>query len=167
MNNLGLSSCWILIVLVFVLITSAHHEISSTSKFINIQLSIMEVLYLNERRQYQEHMSHDDALSSVIELEHFYTLIKNNANATFSPSAMVDKAWHQHILHTEMYNMFSRQHFGVELLHHIPFWSGNVEEVEQISNTEGESSAEITYNMLVSIFGLNNVNATIWFTNED
>jgi hypothetical protein len=128
---------------------------------------MMEVLYLSERLQYHEHMSDDDALNTIIELEHFYTLIKSNANATFAPSTMVDKAWHQHILHTQVYSMFSRQHFGTEVLHHLPFWSGNIGEVAQISSAEGESSAEITYNRLVSMFGLNNINSTVWLLNED
>ena len=167
MDKLGLVCCSLLIVPLLVLITSAHDEISSTSKLINLQLSMTEVLYLNERLQYREHMSGDDAINTIIELEHFYTLMKNNANASFSPSAMVDTAWHQHILHTQMYSMFSRQHFGIEVLHHLPFWSGNVEEVMQISSTEGESSAEITYNRLVSMFGLHNINSTVWLIDED
>lgn len=155
-----MSKFWILIVHIFALI------ISSTSNFIDVQLSTTEIEYLSERLQYEEHMSSDDAINTIIELEHFYTLTKNNPNDVFSPSTMVDKAWHQHILHTQMYNMFSRKHFDREVFHHVPVWSGNTEEIKQISSIDGEFSSDITFNRLVSMFGSNNVNSTIWMVIE-
>lgn len=140
---------------------------ASATKLINIELSTTEVLYLNERLQHQEHMNDEDALNTIIELEHFYTLIKNTVNGTFAPSTMVDKAWHQHILHTKMYNMFSRQQFGVEVLHHVPFWSGNKEEMMHASAVAEELGPEVTYGRLVLLLGPRNVNATIWLTDEE
>ena len=69
-------------------------------------------------------MSPKDALNTIIELEYFYTLIKNKYDDVWIPSAMVDKAWHHHILHIQMYNIFSGKHFGKEILHHTPFLRG-------------------------------------------
>ena len=166
MDKLGGSWCWIFIVIVFISIASADDDISSTSVLNKVQLSDTEARYLNERLQTKEHMSLDDALNTIIELEHFYTLFKNT-DIMYSPSSMVDKAWHQHILHTTMYNTFSRQHFGIEFLHHLPFWSGNMEEVEKMQGIDGEIDLAATYNILVSMFGLENVNATVWLIDED
>lgn len=155
-----MSKFWILIVYILVSI------ILSTANFIDVQLSTTEIQYLNERLQYEEHMSSDDAINTIIELEHFYTLMKNNPNDVFSPSTIVDKAWHQHILHTQMYNMFSRKHFGREIFHHVPVWSGNMDEIKQISSIDGEFGSKITFHRLVTMFGLNNVNSTIWMLIE-
>jgi hypothetical protein len=166
MGKFGRSGCWIFIVIVFISIASAHDGISSTSELNKVQLSDTEAGYLNERLQTKEHMSLDDALNTIIELEHFYTLLKNT-DIMYPPSSMVDKAWHQHILHTTMYNNFSREHFGIEFLHHLPFWSGNMEEVEKMQGTDGELGPAATYNILVSMFGLKNVNATVWLMDED
>jgi hypothetical protein len=153
-------------VIVFILIASARDDIPSTSVLNKVQLSDTEAHYLNERLQTKEHMSLDDALNTIIELKHFYSLTKNT-DIKYSPSPMVDKAWHQHILHTTMYNKFSRQHFGIEFLHHLPFWSGNMEEVEKMQDIDGEKGPAATYNILVSMFGLKNVNATVWLMDED
>ena len=71
-----------------------------------VQLSDTEVLYLNERLQIKEYMSREDALNTIIELKHFYTLVKNNYGGMWESLAMVDKAWLYHILNTEMYNTF-------------------------------------------------------------
>ncbi|CAF3817360.1 unnamed protein product [Rotaria sp. Silwood1] len=77
-------------------------------------------------------MSPEDALNSILELENYYTGLKNNING--SPSEMIDKAWHAHILHTKMYFRFSQAAFG-KYLHHIPFWSGNREWAAQLDNS--------------------------------
>ena len=167
MGKLGLGRFSILFVLLLVSITSTDDQISTAPKLPIVELSSTEVHYLNERLQDEEHMGRDDAMNTIIELEHSYTLIKMNDKGTFSPSAMVDKAWHQHILHTQMYNTFSRRHFSIEFLRHVPFWSGNDEEMEQISTSEGDSSAVISYNKLVSVFGLTNINSTVWLLRED
>jgi hypothetical protein len=122
MNNFGCGWCWIFIRIVFFSIASTDDEISSTSVLDEVQLSNTELSYLGERLQLKGRMSFDDALNTIIELKHFYTLLKNDNSPLYSPSLMVDKAWHQHILHTKMYNNFSCQHFGIEFLHHVPFW---------------------------------------------
>jgi len=63
-------------------------------------------------------MNREDALNSIIELENYYTGLKNKLQG--SPSEMVDKAWHAHILNTPMYFDFSETKFG-KYLHHSPF----------------------------------------------
>ncbi len=149
---------WTFTVIVFLSITSALNE---------VQLSNTEVLYLNECLQTKDYMSREDALNTIIELEHFYTLAKNNYEGKWVPSVMVDKAWHHHILNTEMYSTFSRQHFGMEILHHVPLWSGNSQNLAKISDAEEEDSSIESYNTLVSMFGLENINKTVWFISED
>jgi hypothetical protein len=143
--------------------TSAHDEVLLSA----VQLSDTEVLYLNECLQSKEYMTREDSLNTIIELEHFYTLIKMNFDGKQVPSAMVDKAWHHHILNTQMYNTFSREHFGIEILHHVPFWSGNSENPEKISSVDEEQELIQQYNTIVSMFGSENVNKTVWFLNED
>ncbi|CAM2711201.1 unnamed protein product [Rotaria socialis] len=59
----------------------AHDEISLTNK---------------------EYMSREDGLDATSELEHFYTSVKNHYSGDWVPSAMVDKAWHHHILNIQM-----------------------------------------------------------------
>jgi hypothetical protein len=143
--------------------TSANDEVLLNL----VQLSDVEVFYLNECLQNKEYMTREDSLNTIIELEHFYTLIKMNFDGNQVPSAMVDKAWHHHILNTQMYNTFSRQHFGMEIVHHVPFWSGNTENMEKISSVDEEQEFLKQYNTIVSMFGEENVNKTVWFTNED
>jgi hypothetical protein len=141
-----------------------HVEMSSMP--VTIKLSDIEVRYLTERLQKHEYMCDYDAKNTITELEHFYTVLKNKVGA-YEPSAMVDKAWHHHILNTKMYSIFSRRHFGLEILHHVPFWSGNEKEVAEQSNTNKEFDFIDTYNTLVSMFGSENVNETVWFMIED
>jgi hypothetical protein len=143
--------------------TSANDEVLLNL----VQLSDTEVLYLNECLQNKEYMTREDSLNTIIELEHFYTLMKMNFDGNWVPSAMVDKAWHHHILNTQMYNTFSRQHFGMEIVHHVPFWSGNRENMEKISSVDEEQQLIKQYNTIVSMFGEENVNKTVWFINED
>jgi len=166
MDKLGRGWCWIFLVIVFVSIASADDEIPSTETLDEIQLSTVELQYLNERLQTKDHMSLDDAMNTIIELEHFYTLMKYDEAGHYSPSYMVDKAWHQHILHTRMYQNFSRQYFGVDILHHLPFWSGNIEEVKKAQGDQ-EVEKDATYNKLISLFGPKNINATVWLLEEE
>ncbi|CAF3960911.1 unnamed protein product, partial [Rotaria sp. Silwood1] len=111
-----------------------------------------DLLYLNERLQLHEHMSPEDALNSILELENYYTGLKNNING--SPSEMIDKAWHAHILHTKMYFRFSQAAFG-KYLHHIPFWSGNREWAAQLDNS-------IPMFERLNALGIENMNETVW-----
>ncbi|CAF2943687.1 unnamed protein product [Rotaria sp. Silwood2] len=111
-----------------------------------------DLLYLNERLQLHEHMSREDALNSILELENYYTGLKNNLNG--SPSEMVDKAWHAHILNTKMYFRFSQAAFG-RYLHHLPFWSGNTEEAAQFYDA-------ISMFKRLNALGVENMNETVW-----
>src|SRR5579871_6606815 len=96
------SLCWTLIKIVFISSASAHKEILPIPIINEIQLSNTEALYLNECLQGKEHMSYEDTINTIIELEHFYTLIRNSDYSMYLPSLMVDKAWHHHILNTKM-----------------------------------------------------------------
>ncbi|CAF1435437.1 unnamed protein product [Rotaria sordida] len=111
-----------------------------------------DLLYLNERLQIHEHMSREDALNSILELENYYTGVKNKLRG--SPSEMVDKAWHAHILNTKMYFRFSETEFG-RYLHHLPFWSGNVEEAARFDD-------DIPMFGKLNALGIENMNETVW-----
>ena len=163
----GRSWFYLFVLVISILIPSAYTGIPATLPWSRVQLSSMEIAYLSERLQTKEQMSLDDAVNTVIELENFYTLLKIDGDRMYSPSLMVDKAWHQHILHTKMYHAFSRRHFNIECLHHLPFWSGNAEEVDGLLSDPEESGSTFTYSSLVAIFGADHVNQTVWFTNED
>jgi hypothetical protein len=46
----------------------------------------------------------DDAQNILIELEHFYTGLKSSyIGIKNGPTSLVDRAWHWHILNTQMY----------------------------------------------------------------
>jgi len=124
----------------------------STLCFNIVTLPDNDLMYLNERLQLHEHMSQEDAVNSIIELENFYTGLRNNLNG--SPSEMIDKAWHAHILNTQMYFHFSESVFG-RYLHHIPFWSGNREETEKIAD-------DLSMFEKLKAFGITNMNETVW-----
>ncbi|CAF2689039.1 unnamed protein product [Rotaria sp. Silwood2] len=66
-----------------------------------------------------------------------------------------------------MYNTFSRQHFGREIVHHVPFWSGNIADIEETWGVDGEPAPLETYNTIVVMLGFENVNKTVWLMNED
>ncbi|CAF0778340.1 unnamed protein product [Adineta ricciae] len=129
-----------------------HLFIFCSSAFDIVQLADEDLRYLNERLQLHDHMSREDALNSIIELEHFYTGLKNDLNG--SPSEMVDKAWHAHILNTKMYFRFSELNFG-RYLHHLPFWSGNQDEAEELNE-------DISMLDKLKILGIQNMNETVW-----
>ncbi|CAF1357035.1 unnamed protein product [Adineta steineri] len=97
-------------------------------------------------------MSPEDALNSILELENYYTGLKNNING--SPSEMVDKAWHAHILNTKMYFRFSEAAFG-RYFHHVPFWSGNMEMEAQFDNSMSMFER-------LNALGVENMNETVW-----
>ncbi|CAF1474125.1 unnamed protein product [Rotaria sordida] len=109
-------------------------------------------MYLNERLQLHEHMNKEDALNSIIELENFYTGLKSKLRG--SPSEMVDKAWHAHILNTPMYFRFSETMFG-KYLHHLPFWSGNREQAAELVD-------DIPMFEKLKALGIENMNETVW-----
>jgi len=48
-------------------------------------------------------------MNTIAELAHYYTALKHSINV--SPSAMVYKAWHAHILNTPMYMEFTKAEF--------------------------------------------------------
>ncbi|CAF1462748.1 unnamed protein product [Didymodactylos carnosus] len=78
-----------------------------------------------------------------------------------SPSEMVDKAWHAHILNTRMYFKFSEAMFGT-YLHHVPFWSDNIEEQMAYSDSE------VPMYVKLKELGIQDLNETVWtyITNE-
>lgn len=158
---------WYQIFITFMLISTVVNESENVSNkdFIEVTLSDIELQYLNDRLSTKEYMCDYDVKNTIIELQHFYTVIKNN-DGMFQPSAMVDKAWHHHILNTRMYRTFSRQNFGLEILHHVPFWNSNEEEVAEYSNEIEQFTPMDTYNTIVSIFGEENVNKTVWYLSE-
>ena len=112
------------------------------------------IRYLNERLQTKEEMSVEDALNTIVELENFYTAVKNGVNG--EPSEMIDKAWHAHILNTPMYFNFCKAIFG-KYLHHLPFWSGNIMSVDTVL----VSSARLVYERLEQL-GIQSINETVW-----
>ncbi|CAF3644943.1 unnamed protein product [Rotaria sordida] len=109
-----------------------------------------DLIYINERLQLKVHMNREDALNSIIELENYYTGLKNNLHG--SPSEMVDEAWHAHILNTPMYFRFSTAEFG-SYLHHIPFWSGNRKQTGQLND-------DISMLEKLKKLGIQNINET-------
>jgi hypothetical protein len=113
-----------------------------------------DIQYLNERLQMKEYMSAEDALNTIAELENFYTAIKLGIKG--EPSQMIDKAWHAHILNTPMYFKFSEMTFS-KYLHHIPFWSGNIQSVD----ANPVSSATSIYERLEQR-GIQYMNKTVW-----
>ena len=167
MDTLGNHWHWVLTILIYILHVSEHFEVALTSVISEVKLSNIEIRYLTERLKKHEHMGDDDIRYTIVELEHFYTILKNK-DGIYEPSVMVDKAWHHHILNTKMYNIFSRRHFGVEILHHTPFWSEYDQEIEEESFDPVEEFDCIeTYDTLVSMFGSENVNQTVWFITEN
>lgn len=153
-------------IFIFICIMINHIEMVSTSDISQVKLSDLEVRYLTERLKKHENMCDYDIRYTIIELEHFYTAVKNSNNM-YEPSAMMDKAWHHHILNTKMYRIFSRRHFAIEILHHIPFWSGVDEQIENLSDGNQVLDSIETYHTLVSIFGSENINKTVWFMKEN
>ena len=166
MDQCGCNWHWAFVMFVVISIMAGHIETSSTPVINPIKLSDTEVRYLTERLKKHERMCDHDIRYTIAELEHFYTVVKNT-DGMYGPSPIVDKAWHHHILNTKMYNMFSRRHFGIELLHHEPFWSGNEEETEEVLEATDGFSPMSTYDILVTMFGAENVNKTVWLMNED
>jgi hypothetical protein len=140
----------VFVVIIFVLFI--YSLIFSAFCFDIVKLSDEDLKYLNERLQLHEHMNREDALNSIIELENFYTGLKNNLNG--SPSEMVDKAWHAHILNTKMYFQFSETNYG-KYLHHLPFWSGNQGEAEQVVD-------DIPMFEKLKLLGIQNMNESVW-----
>ncbi|CAF1144430.1 unnamed protein product [Rotaria magnacalcarata] len=117
--------------------------------FENVTIPSRDTQYIIERLEKHEHMTHEEALSCVEELAHYYYAIKHGKNG--SPSAMVDKAWHAHILNTSMYMDFTKAELG-RFVHHVPYWSGH-----QSDGTEDD-----IYEYLVTQLGADRVNAAIW-----
>ncbi|CAF3802506.1 unnamed protein product [Rotaria sordida] len=103
-------------------------------------------------------MSDTDALNTIIELENYYTGVKNDLIG--EPSEMVDKAWHAHILNTPMYFNFCESNFGY-YLHHIPYWTGGSEDQETQAIV---SSLEFQIPMYTKLknLGLQHLNETVW-----
>ncbi|CAF2438400.1 unnamed protein product [Rotaria sp. Silwood2] len=83
-----------------------------------VHIPLLDVQNIIERLKIEEQMSHEAAVNSVIELVHYYTTIKHGIHG--SPSAMVDKPWHAHILNTPMYMEFTKTELG-HYVHHIPY----------------------------------------------
>ncbi len=106
--------------------------------------------YILERLQV-EGMMLEDAENTILELENYYTGLKNGIQS--GPSFVVDQAWHTHILNTRMYFDFTQKTFG-QYIHHAPQWSGNA-----------ETPTLFAYPDLVAI-GLKNLNRTIWFSDS-
>ena len=108
-------------------------------------------------------MSKTDALNTIIELENYYTAVRNGL--TGEPSEMIDKAWHAHILNTPMYFDFCDLNFG-HYLHHMPYWTAASEDQE---TREIVSSADFQIPMHTKLknLGVQNLNETIWTYTTD
>ncbi|CAF4464921.1 unnamed protein product [Rotaria socialis] len=102
---------------------------------ISLEISELELRYLTERLQDHEHMCDYDIKSTLVELKHFYTVLKNKDGIT-------------------------------EILDHVPCWFGNTEEIDESSNSDQELDSITTYNTILSIFGAENVNKTVWYISE-
>ncbi|CAF4062489.1 unnamed protein product [Rotaria magnacalcarata] len=110
---------------------------------ISLDITELELRYLTERLQDHEHMCDYDIKSTLVELEHFYTVLKNKDGIKFF-----------------------RQHFSTDILDHVPFWSENTKELDESSNSDQELDSITTYNTILSIFGAENVNKTVWYISE-
>lgn len=164
MLNVRNNWCSVLVFIgLFSHLSAQDDAVLATPTFEIVLLPEDDMGYINERLQMKERMSLDDAINTIIELEHFYTLLKNHEKKTHRPSFMVDSAWHHHILFTEMYGNFSRKFFGMDILTHLPFWSGNIHElVDAEKQNPGQNGPRATYRLLVKLFGKENVNETVW-----
>ncbi|CAF1575811.1 unnamed protein product [Rotaria sp. Silwood1] len=103
-------------------------------------------------------MSDTDALNTIIELENYYTGVKNGLIG--EPSEMVDKAWHAHILNTPMYFSFCESIFGY-YLHHIPYWTAGSED-QQTQAIVSSLDFKIPMYMKLKNLGIRHLNETIW-----
>ncbi|CAF3208229.1 unnamed protein product [Rotaria socialis] len=122
-------------------------------KFELVTIPSTDIEYVIERLKNHEKMTHEEAVKCVQELIHFYTAIKYGKRG--SPSDMIDKAWHAHILNTPMYMEFTQATFG-RFVHHVPYWSGH-----QSDGTEDD-----IYKYLISLLGVDHVDATVWGQEE-
>jgi hypothetical protein len=118
-----------------------------------VSLPSRDTEYIVERLEKHDHMSREAALNCVAELAHYYTALKHGKIG--SPSALIDKAWHAHILNTPMYMEFTKTAFG-RYIHHVPYWSGH----------ESDGTEEDIYEYLVHELGVDHVNATMWDREE-
>lgn len=118
-------------------------------KFEMVTIPSRDIEYIIDRLMNHEKLTNEEAVKCVQELIHFYTAIKNGKRG--SPSDMVDKAWHAHILNTPMYMEFTQATFG-RFVHHVPYWSGY-----QSDGTEDD-----IYEYLVNELGATHVDAAIW-----
>ncbi len=116
------------------------------------------IQYLYERLQTAEHMSETDALNTIVELENYYTGVKNGL--TGEPSEMVDKAWHAHILNTLVYFNFCQSSFGY-YLHHVPYWTAGSEDEETQAMVSSLDFQIPMYTKLKNL-GVSDLNETIW-----
>nr|AEN94411.1 uncharacterized conserved protein [Adineta vaga] len=131
---------------------------SSITCFKIVLIPDKEVQYLYERLQTEDHMNEIDALNTIIELENYYTGVKNGLIG--EPSEMIDKAWHAHILNTPMYFSFCNLTFGY-YLHHIPNWTRADEDGE---TQRIVSSLDFHVSMFKKLqnLGLQSLNETVW-----
>lgn len=125
----------------------------SMATFELVTIPSRDTEYIVERLEKYEHMNREDALSCVAELAHYYTALKHGKIG--SPSPMVDKAWHTHILNTPMYMEFTKSEFG-RYVHHVPYWSGH----------QSDGTEEDIYEYLVNQLGVEYINATMWNRDE-
>ena len=109
--------------------------------------------YIIERLEKDKHMSHREAVNCVAELAHYYATLKHGKKG--SPSAMIDKAWHAHILNTPMYMEFTKAEFG-RYIHHVPYWSEH----------QSDGTDDDIYEYLVDHLGVDHINAAIWNREE-
>ncbi|CAF1531858.1 unnamed protein product, partial [Didymodactylos carnosus] len=112
-----------------------------------------DIQYINERLQTHEYMNKLDALNTMLELENYYTGIKNGLHG--QPSEWIDKAWYQHILNTQMYFNFTQLIFG-SYLHHIPFLLGNRHNRQRLS-----SASSMPMYIQLNNLGIQHLNETV------
>ncbi|CAF3428132.1 unnamed protein product [Rotaria socialis] len=75
---------------------------------ISLEISELELRYLTERLQDHEHMCDYDIKSTLVELKHFYTVLKNK-DGMFVPSVMVDKSLTSSYSQHEIKNLDQRE----------------------------------------------------------
>lgn len=92
---------------------------------INTRLSVSQALteemrgQLRKRIEREYSLTPETAQEAVSGMEVFLQECADNPKAKFTPSEMVDKAWHAFILYTREYARFCQQVAG-RFLHHSP-----------------------------------------------
>ena len=123
--------------------------------------------YLMMQLQHVQHFSYIDSVSSIIGLQHYYTATKHQI--TGAVPFMIDKAWHLHILNTEMYWNFTMSTFG-HYVHHLIYGIGNMDDL--LSTSEDEKNLRkipaLTYwKIKLDLPFIDDLNETVWIYDQN